>query len=253
MNLTELIAAGMEPAAALKLRAKLYLKVEKLANNIGALKKEGSTSLGGGRGYKYITHEQVTDALRPLLLKHKLSVVVEVTDYSERDFKTVNRYKAEVYNTRSVVSLAIRLTDTETGFSDVLKFAGAEQDNGGKSMQQAISQAVKYAMFKIFKISENETDGDKSIKEIKNEQPAQQPPNNFPAASKEKPKEVKKTVTTQAVNSKAVESALEKITTVPALESLWKGLTAAQRADADIIDLIRDKKNELTNPKKEKQ
>ena len=226
MNLSELITAGMKPADALKLRAGLYAKVETIANAIGGLKKGGTASLGGGKGYKFITHEQVTEAVRPLFKKHNLSVVFEVVEYQETPYEVVKKYNDSETRqqwVRTTITIAARITDTETGYQETLSFTGAEQDSGGKSMQQAISQAVKYCQFKLFKITENDTDGDNELKPIESQRPA------TPA----------KPQTTAASTPAAIKAAAEKCKTKEALTNLWKGLTASERADNINITLFQ--------------
>ena len=226
MNLNELISAGMKPADALKFRAGLYSKVEIISNAIGGLKKEGQASLGGGKGYKFITHEQVTEAVRPLFKKHNLSVVFEVVEYHETPWEVVKNYNGQETKqqwVRTTITIAARITDTESGYQETLSFTGAEQDNGGKSMQQAISQAVKYCQFKLFKITENDTDGDKELKTIESQRTA-------PTA---------KPQTTAASTPSAIKAAAEKCKNTADLGSLWKGLTANERADNDNITLFQ--------------
>ena len=59
----------------------------------------------------------------------------------------------------------------ERGYSIIESFIGAEQDTGGKSMQQAITQCCKYFYFKLFNVSsQDEIDGDEKT------EPQGQPP-----------------------------------------------------------------------------
>ena len=238
MNLSELIAAGMKPAEALKLRAKLYAKIEKLSNEIGGLKKEGRCDLGRGKGFNFISHEQVTEAVRPLLPKIKLSIVPEILSDEERDFKKESTYNGNTkttITTRTKVIILMHVTDTETGFKEAFKFGGAEQDNGGKSYQQAVSQAVKYAQFKLFKITEGETDGDAKQTQIVSERPANQPPTPQ---------------TTKAVNIKSITNAANKCDTIEKLNSLFKGLDAKTRLIDAVLAIFVNRKKELTNENK---
>lgn len=236
MNLTELIAAGMKPADALKLRAKLYAKIEKVANDVGGLKKEGRCDLGRGKGFNFISHEQVTEALRPLLLKHKISVVPEILSDEERDFEKTTTYNGQTrttITTRTKVNILIYITDTETGFQSSFKFGGAEQDNGGKSYQQAVSQAVKYAQFKLFKITEGETDGDKKQTVIESEKPAAAPQRQ----------------TTVSVNTPAIQKAAGRVQDIDALNALWRGLSAEARANDTVINIFTTNKKRINELK----
>lgn len=150
---------GLTVKEEMKFRAGLYAKIEEVASEVGALKKEGQNSFSR---YKYITHEQIQTALRPLLVKFGLSITMEVTNHIEKEFKSD---KGKL-TTRSIVDAVFTLVDTKTGYQVKIKFPGAEQDNGGKSLQQAITQAQKYFLFKTFKVTDKESDGDQKTTEV---------------------------------------------------------------------------------------
>ena len=160
-NVTIYEAKGLDCANVL--RAQLYSKIELVANAIGALEKDGNNSFSR---YKYITHEAVTTAIRPLLVSHSLSVVMDIEDYNERDFETKNSKGEIKVTTRTVMICRFYITDTETGYQESHRWIGAEQDNGGKSMQQAATQANKYFLFKLFKITDKESDSDSVTNEV---------------------------------------------------------------------------------------
>jgi hypothetical protein len=239
MNFKTLIEAGMKPGDVLKLRAKLFSKIETLSNEIGGLKKEGRCELGGGRHFMFISHEQVTEAIRPLLPKLKLSIVPEVLTDEERDYEKKSYYQNKEkisIVTRTKVNILIHVCDTETGFLESFKFGGAEQDHAGKSYQQAVSQSVKYAMFKLLKITEGEPDPDSRVVKIE-KQPAQKTTASKTTAKKE---------TTKAItNIKAIKAALTKIKTHEALNKLFKGVDEGLRIQDEYLNLFTDKRNEL--------
>ncbi len=63
--------------------------------------------------------------------------------------------------------MSFDIIDTETGYKIVSQFTGSDQDYGGKSEQQAITQCNKYFLFNLFKIStKDEQDGDSKTTEI---------------------------------------------------------------------------------------
>ena len=62
---------------------------------------------------------------------------------------------------RTHVAISLMLIDAETGHTEIVSnFPGIDQDYGGKSCQQAITQAYKYALKKIFFIADR-NDSDK--------------------------------------------------------------------------------------------
>ena len=157
---------------------------------------------------EYITHEAVTTAIRPLLRTNQLSLVFEVDDYTERDYVDA-KGKTVI---RSIVKIGVVLTDTETGHQERLQFFGAEQDSGGKSRQQAITQATKYCMFKLFKItSKEEKDPDSKTTDVTKTATKPTPkPQSKPA-----PKAKVKTLEEWVADARKCNSSQE-------LQSLWK-------------------------------
>jgi hypothetical protein len=136
----------------------LYRKIEKLAASIGKLQKDGRNTYSN---YAYISHEQVSTALRSELLNHNLSIVTDMVDFTERDFTSNGKLTI-----RTTVKMVFTITDLETGKQVQHTFFGAEQDTGGKSMQQAVSQCTKYFLFKLLKITDKGEDNDHQTVEV---------------------------------------------------------------------------------------
>jgi hypothetical protein len=150
-------------------RAQLSAKIEKLARDIGAMQKDGRNKFSS---YDYISNEQLTTVLRERLHGAGIGIVSDVIDYDERE--SVNDKGKQVI--RSVVRMSFEITDHETGYREMHTFAGAEQDTGGKSFQQAITQCCKYFHFKLLKItSMEEKDPDQHTHEVA-KAPALTPP-----------------------------------------------------------------------------
>jgi hypothetical protein len=143
----------------MELKKKLGSKIEGMAKDIGALAKDGTNTFSN---YSYISNEQLITSIREKALEHQLSIISEVLKYEERE--SVNDKGKQVI--RSIVSMEFELTDLETGYSESRSFVGAEQDTGGKSMQQAITQCSKYFYLKLFKVtSRDEQDPDANTNE----------------------------------------------------------------------------------------
>ena len=134
-----------ETATELENVAKLANKVEEMAKAIGTINKDGRNTHSN---YTFVSHEAVTAKIAELLTTHKLGIRPSCTAYEEKEYAT-NSGKAGV---RTVVTMQFKITDLDSGYTETEQFFGAENDTGGKSMQQAITQATKYFYFKLFKI-----------------------------------------------------------------------------------------------------
>ena len=188
----------------------LYRKVEMLAATIGKLQKEGRNTFSN---YEYIKHEQVLTALRAELLNHNLSIVADMVDFSERDF--TNNGKVTI---RTTVKMLFTITDLETGKQALHTFFGAEQDTGGKSMQQAVSQCTKYFLFKLLKITDKGEDGDSKTVEVE----------------------------VQKRQLSAVISALNQCTTVEGIKKVFDSIPPAERPDG-IVQACTARKDAITH------
>lgn len=148
-------------------RAKLCLKIEKIANEIGALPQDGKNTFSN---YNYISNEQMMTAIRSKLLENKVSVLPEILKVEDTDFQNSDEKTGKVKVTiRTRVLMRFEILDCETGYSLFKRFSGSEQDTGGKSEQQAITQCMKYFLFKLLKVtSKDEVDSDSNTTEIAN-------------------------------------------------------------------------------------
>lgn len=142
-----------------KMVAKLATKLSELGQKIGALQRDGKNSFSN---YQYISNEQLVTALRREAQGCKVNIIPAVESVQERDFQN-EKGKMVI---RSCVTMSFRVIDMETGYSESFKFSGAEQDTGGKSLQQAITQCTKYFYFKLFDVtSHEEVDSDQKTEE----------------------------------------------------------------------------------------
>jgi hypothetical protein len=189
--------------SSLMLNAKLNRKIQECARAIGKIDKDGTNKFSN---YQYITNDQMVTSLRSHLLDCGLSIVPSVISFDERDW-TDNKGKLVI---RSTVNMAFQITDLDTGFSIMESFVGAEQDNGGKSLQQAITQCTKYFYFKLFNVtSKDEIDGDANTNSV------------------DAPKQVKK-LTNANVTAILGQSDEYKIDVCNKIESRELGATTAQ-------------------------
>jgi len=151
----------------------LSKKVEAFAKTIGALAKDGENT---NSHYTYLTNETTMAVLRDGLHDANIGVFTKVVDIDEKEGLTSGGKNMM----RTVVKMKFKVVDLETGFFQNQTFFGAEQDTGGKSLQQAITQCTKYFYFKLFKISTaDEVDGDgRTVKLDKTKTKSAKPSNN---------------------------------------------------------------------------
>ena len=145
--------------------AKINEKIQRCAQDIGKMAQDGTNTFSK---YKYISNVAMVGAMRDKLLRNKLSIIPSVVDFTERDLTVGNKPAI-----RTTVTMAFQITDLETGYSMIESFIGAEQDTGGKSMQQAVTQCCKYFYFKLFNVSsQDEIDGDEKTETQGQPQPS---------------------------------------------------------------------------------
>jgi hypothetical protein len=91
--------------------------------------------------YRFVSHDQVTEALQPLLVKHGVTCIATVMECVQEG----NRTSVKV---RVVYSNA-----AEPGDAIAVDYVGYGIDSGDKGPGKAISYATKYADLKTFKIA----------------------------------------------------------------------------------------------------
>jgi hypothetical protein len=143
----------------MEMKAQLGLKISKMLKSFGAVSEDGENTFSN---YGYISSNKMVGILREHLYGHNLSIIPEVVGYKE----TVTVDAKEKNWIRTVVEMNFEIVDTETGYSVEKKFFGADQDTGGKSFGQAVTEATKRFYFKLFQVSssdEKDPDGKTSI------------------------------------------------------------------------------------------
>ena len=143
----------------LKLRAELSKKINAISKDMGALKEDGENKFSK---YKYISSEQMLTSNRTNFSAHNICIIPNVVDYSEKTF--VSNDKNWV---RTIVKMEFEIVDTETGYSIVSKWVGADQDTGGKSFGQAVTESCKRFYFKLFNVTaKDDIDPDSKTTEV---------------------------------------------------------------------------------------
>jgi len=126
--------------------AQLAKKIATISKEIGKVDQDGINTFDK---YKFISHEQTTTILRTLLEKNNIAIFPSVESYEEKNTLTATG-KQQI---RTIVTMKFLIVDTETGYSIEKTFTGADQDQKGKSMGQAITEAVKRFELKLFHIT----------------------------------------------------------------------------------------------------
>lgn len=148
-------------------RAKLTQKINAMADAIGQVKAEGTNTFSN---YNFVGYEQVNALIRSLSPVHKVNIMPSIIDSSEITY--LNEKGKQVV--RTTVKMSFLLTDTETGYCEERFSFGADQDTGGKSFGQAVTEAQKRFELKLFHISTKaDVDPDSKNTEVV---PAQQQP-----------------------------------------------------------------------------
>jgi hypothetical protein len=119
-------------------------KITKIIGEIGAMKKDGKNAY-----YNYISYEQLNSTVRPLLAKHNLAIIPNITNVEEH--YTINGQDKEVV--RTILTGTVKVICGDTGETLEFGMVGADQDTGGKSASQAVTEFDKRALFKLFKVS----------------------------------------------------------------------------------------------------
>lgn len=130
-------------------KAQLALKISKLAKEFGAVKEDG---FNGHSKFGFISSNQVVALNRSHFEGAGIAIFPEVDEYADEHYKTAKGAPG----IRSTVRMNFEIIDTETGYSIVKKFVGTDQDTGGKSQAQAVTECKKRFYFNLFQVSSKE-------------------------------------------------------------------------------------------------
>lgn len=117
----------------------LYQKMNSIMAEIEAIPKLNKNEHGH---YNYVSHDQITEALRPLFVKHGVHPVISV---ESAEFIESGALFMEIS------CLLVNVDDPND--SMVSRFVHANPQMGGKESGAALSYATKYAYSKLFLIS----------------------------------------------------------------------------------------------------
>lgn len=133
----------------------LYQRMNAVMRDVAYVKKDATIDAGGGRSYKGVSHDAVTAALRPALIKHGIVVHVNQTSEKVMDGKTAKGYPKIRYE--AWYDVALINMDNPADRLTYQVHAHAE-DGGDKAPGKAISYAVKSVLLKAFTLETGEND-----------------------------------------------------------------------------------------------
>ena len=139
------------------LKARLHTKINEVVKRLGAIQEDGKNIK---QNFGFISYQKMNAELRKVLPDVGLAISPEVNSYEEHDYQND---KGNIF-IRTVVVMDFEIVDTETGYSETSRFSGGEQDYGGKSLGQAITECQKRFEFKKFHVSSKDPDPDQDPK-----------------------------------------------------------------------------------------
>lgn len=132
----------------------IYKKLLDIQKAIDFLKKNQD-----GHQYRYVDGTRVLSAIRPLMNKHGLILKQEITSANHEviTYATRNGEKTEVL---AKVMFLFTWVDSETGETDVNKWAADGMNGFDKGIGSAMTYAERYFLIKYFHIPTDELDND---------------------------------------------------------------------------------------------
>ena len=137
----------------MQLIAKFGEKISKMCKSIGEVEQDGTNT---NSNYKYISSDNLVGQIRTNLSVNKLAIFPELGEIEEKSTTAQNKAGKTVYWTKTTVKMRFEIVDTETGYVKIFNWTGSDQDTGGKSLGQAITECTKRFYFKLFQVSSKE-------------------------------------------------------------------------------------------------
>lgn len=127
-------------------RIALLKKIQAITDEIGVIEKDGYNKHSK---YRFPSHEAIDARLTPLLSKKNLFINPNVQKVDEEAFQSQSG--GTMVRTRTTMGIAI--IDLDTGYSEKYTWSGADNDKGGKSLGQSITECLKRFEIKLFRLS----------------------------------------------------------------------------------------------------
>ncbi len=130
----------------------IYQRILAITQELGAIEKTGQADPRMG-GYEFIEHAQIMGRLRTLLVKHGVTIIPSMRVAGR---EAVPREGGKVAHrvTGDLTLTVINADRPDDRFT--IEWPGEALDNQDKATQKAGTSAEKYALMKLFKISDRE-------------------------------------------------------------------------------------------------
>ena len=119
-----------------EMKASLYKKMNAFRADVIQCdwKDDKMVSLGGTKGYPYLSSDKIIKNLAPLLVKHGIELDVEFGELTSCNREGMNHW---------TLKATVRFTDVETGYSTTSAAYGEGQDSQDKGIAKAQTAAFK--------------------------------------------------------------------------------------------------------------
>ena len=135
-----------------ELHINIYQKLDAVRKAVAYLQKDATVT-----GYKAITHDFVTSAVRPEMIKHGIVTIPRQMSYEIRD--TGKSTSKGIPFTAYIGMYEFDFVNIEDPQDKVTVSVGAmSEDTADKGPGGAISYAMKYALLKVFNIETGESE-----------------------------------------------------------------------------------------------
>lgn len=136
-----------------ELIAKLGEKISKMCKSIGEVEQDGKNK---DQNYGFISSDNLLSHMRSNLSLNQLAIFPNLDSVESENRVTDKKGGGKNYWTKTTVGMSFEVVDTETGYVKTFTWTGSDQDTGGKSMGQAITECTKRFYFKLFQVSSKE-------------------------------------------------------------------------------------------------
>ncbi len=130
-----------------KEKLNIYQKILKITEDVGAVQKEEKKV---NNQYKFVSHEAVTDAIRPLLIKYGVTAIPTVVNHTQD-------------GNNCILEVMVTFTNVEKPDDSITVHGiGYGVDPQDKGPGKSFSFAVKYIYMKVFNLSSGDDDNERS-------------------------------------------------------------------------------------------
>ena len=129
----------------------IYQRLNKVREKVSYLQKDASV-----QGYKAITHDAVTSAVRPHFIEQGIMILPSQTGSSVVDVGETKSGTTIIRYTGNYEVKFVNIEDSQDSF--IVEVEAHAMDQGDKAPGKAMSYAVKYALLKVLSIETGESE-----------------------------------------------------------------------------------------------